>query len=129
MIIPDIKMKKYKEPSYKWVLTGCVKTHDKLYTCRYHECFCCRMQFNVQETNTYDLGYKEGPGFWYTFDKDDNIIRCGISRTINKKIKEFIPISEEYGIGVDISYWSDKMGFRQMKEFKQNFKRALKKNI
>ena len=86
---------------------------------------------DIKNVKTYLQPGHEGPGFWFTTDKARQLVRCGAQRKIVEKLSTFEALPNEDLIYVSLSYWSgengkDEMGFRSMKNFKQQFKRALK---
>lgn len=67
----------------------------------------------------------EWPGFWYTVDKDGEVVRCGCARNAKKAMDEFEPWSTEVTVRVFLSHRCNEKGFRNMKNYKQQFKREI----
>ena len=74
----------------------------------------------------FNNSYEIHPGFWYSVDKDEKILRCGCTRNIRDIIKKFEKIENESYIYAALSYRSDKLGFSSMKNYKQAFRKKWK---
>lgn len=66
-----------------------------------------------------------GPGFFFTLDQDGKYVRCGSIKNIQEYIKTLKPGPRDSYMNISVAWWSDDRGYRNMKSFKQKFKRCI----
>jgi len=83
-------------------------------------------------TPALDMNFKEHheiecrPGFWYTVDKNGDLIRCGCARDMKYAMNKFEKQPGEEKIYLRWSTKNGEEGFLDMKDFKQQFRRHIK---
>ena len=90
---------------------------------RYHEIF-GSVSLIHSLTNRESFHCENRPGFWFTVDENGNMIRCGCTDNIYTKLSSFISIPIEKFIRFCTSYFSGEIGLKNMKEYKQKFKKV-----
>ena len=102
---------------------------------KYHHSFIyygngIEMEFNPLGKIIYkDMFNENKPGFWFSIDKNNKLIRCGCNRNILEKIKSFIKVKNEYKVYFNESSHFGDIGFHTMKCYKQDFKRIVTHNL
>ena len=68
------------------------------------------------------------PGFWFSLDKDDKMVRCGCHHNILEKIQNFTKLPTEIVVYANQSVFNHKYAMTSMKEYKQKFKKLKQIN-
>ena len=73
-----------------------------------------------------DMFNNNKPGFWFSLDKDNYIVRCGYSENIKKTYLNFCRQKNENKVYLNESSYFGELGILTMKCYEQDFKKIAK---